>query len=543
MWMTRARAAALLGAAAALLVVSQADAKPQKKAPRPKKVLVLTPPKPSVRQPKRLPAPAREARETDDETTPTSPPNPTRTVTEAADSNEPKTEPKEETPVNATPEPTPSPASPSPAGAPEGIDEPSEKKLELGGRIFTHFRSSFDFDEPLQQVSTSVWLDMHARMTKGTFAAASVAGDLLTPNIDGKVEGRARLREGYAGAHGAGFEVRIGQQILSWGNADVVHAVDFLTAQDYTFFSANADAKQIGAPSVVLSYSPNDGTSPFKMTAVWQPAFPATKVLIPKGKVPVGVTILDEERPKLSMLNSEAAVKIGWAPGGWDIAVIGFHGWNHIAEPYVVEAKQTPEGPSATIGRRFNQINAVGLQASVALDSWVLRFEGAYVATQNMDGRNRLIQPSHIDAIAGIERPFGERVRASLQGIVRVHPYWMSLDAPYVTRAKTPEQFVEAGAQEGAARLNAQVQNYTHQIRPGASLALNYASEDEALEIGVAGIAYFVGFDWAVQPSIGYRFFDALKIEVGAQIFGGKQNSLGFLNKQSGFFAQATYAF
>lgn len=541
MWTTRARAAALLGAAATLLVVSQADAKPQKKAPRPKKVLVLTPPKP--RAPKRLPAPAKEARETDDDTTPTSPPNPTRTPTptEAADSTEPKTEPREENPVNAAPEPNPSPAPPPPA-APEASEEPSEKKLELGGRIFTHFRSSFDFDEPLQQVSTSVWLDMHARMTKGTFAAASVAGDLLTPNTDGKVEGRARLREGYAGAHGAGFEVRIGQQILSWGNADVVHAVDFLTAQDYTFFSANADAKVIGAPSVQLSYSPNDGTSPFKITAVWQPAFPATKVLIPKGKIPVGVTLLDEERPKLSMLNSEGAVKIGWAPGGWDIALIGFHGYNHIAEPYVVKAEQTPEGPSATIGRRFNQINAVGLQASVSLDSWVLRFEGAYVATQNMDGRDRLIQPSHIDAIAGIERPFGERVRASLQGIVRLHPYWMSLDAPYA-RAKTPEQIVKAGAEEGAARLNAQVQNYTHQVRPGASLAINYASEDEALELGVAGIAYFVGFDWAVQPSIGYRFFDALKIEVGAQIFGGKQNSLGFLNKQSGFFAQATYAF
>lgn len=528
---TRAWVAAMLGAAATLLVVSHADGKPQKKPQRPKKVLVSAkPPAAPKRKPEPKPEPTPDPSETH-ETTPTTTPNPT-----ASDSNEPKTEPtKDEAPVNASPEPTPSP---TPAPAPPVAEEPSEKKLEIGGRLFTHFRSSFDFDEPLQQVSSSVWLDAHARMTKGTFASISAVGDLLTPNSAGKIEARARLREAYAGAHGAGFEVRIGQQILSWGNADGVHAVDFLSAQDYTFFSVSADARQIGAPSVVLSYSPDDGASPFKVTAVWQPAFPATKVLIPKGKIPQGVTVLDEERPKLSLLNSEAALKIGWAPGGWDIALIGFHGWNHVAEPYVVKAEVTPTGAfNAEIGRRFNQYNAVGLQASVALDSWVLRFEGAYVATANADGKNRLIQPSHIDAIAGIERPFGERFRASLQGILRVHPYWLSLDAPYGGTAP------EAIAKQQVARLNAQVQNYTHQIRPGASLALTYTSEDESLEMSVAGIAYFVGFDWAVQPTIGYRFFDALKIEVGSQIFGGKQNSLGFMNKQSGFFAQATYTF
>ncbi|MBS2011816.1 MAG: hypothetical protein JST00_02785 [Deltaproteobacteria bacterium] len=530
---TWARVAALLGAAATFLAGSHAEAKPQKKVRTHDAALAAAKPK------KKAPKPvARDLIELDE----TKPPAPKPPSTSAADSSEPKTEPtidpKEPTTVTPSTDTTSSRTAPTPVGAgePDVEGEAAEKKLEFSGRLFTHFRSSFDIDEPLQQVSTSVWLDAHARMTKATFASISGAGDLLTPNVDGKVEARARLREGYAGAHGGGFELRIGQQILSWGNSDVVHAVDFLTAQDYTFYSANADARQIGAPSVVLSYSPDDGASPFKVTAVWQPAFPSTKVFVPKGKIPAAVTVLEEERPKLSLLNSEAALKIGVAPGGWDIALIGFHGWNHVAEPYV--GKIDVQAGTVEVGRRFHRYEAIGLQASVALDSWVLRFEGAYVATENPNGRNRFVQPSHIDAIAGIERPFGERVRASVQGIVKVHPRWLSLDAPHTGAG--PE---EIALKQALVRLNAQVLNYTHQIRPGASLAISYASEDESFEMGIAGIAYFTGFDWAVQPSIGYRLGGALKLDVGAQIFGGKQNSLGFMSKQSGMFAQATYTF
>src|SRR5204863_3996456 len=135
--------------------------------------------------------------------------------------------------------------------------------------LFSYFRTPFSFTEPIQQVSTSAWVEAHARMSEGTFANLAVVGDLFTPSAEGKVEGRARLREAFVGAHKDGIEARVGQQIVSWGNADAVHAVDFLTAHDYSFFSVSGDARQIGAPSVVLSYSPSDGSSPLRLTTVW----------------------------------------------------------------------------------------------------------------------------------------------------------------------------------------------------------------------------------------------------------------------------------
>jgi len=408
----------------------------------------------------------------------------------------------------------------------------AEKKLDLGGRIATYFRAPLSgFDKPIQQLSTSVALEADARMTEGTFAKAHATGDLLTPNLSRKLEARVRLREAYAGAHKDGFEVRIGQQMVTWGNADVVSAVDLLTARDYTFFSATPDANRLGAPAVMATYAGDE--SPLRLALVWQPVFTSSRLLLPKRELPSNVVLLQEERPSFALADSEIGVKIGWAPGGWDISLIGFRGFNHTAEAFLKSA--APD--RIEIGRKHNPYLAAGVEASVATGSWVLRFGGAYVATENHDGKNPTIQPTHIDAIAGVERPLGDRFRISAQAIVRAHPLFLP-----PSKAKSDVAPLTP-VMRGIAEANSVLLNYTHVVRPGGTLRIGYQSEDESLEIELAGLAYAVGFDWVVQPQISYRPIAALRLQAGVQMFGGKKNSLGSLEGYSGAFAQSTYTF
>jgi len=507
------RAAAVLCAAAALLTPDLAHAV-------------------SPASPRSAPAVKRPARKKHVAATPAPPPQTTTTK----DEQPPMPSEPQPAVIETVAAPPSAESTPAPAEAAAAEAAPAEKKLEVGGRLFTYIRAPFAIDKPLQQLSSSLWIDARARMSTATFAAVSVVGDLMTPSVEGKVEARARLREAYAGVHTEGFEARVGHQIHAWGNADGLHAVDFLTAQDYSFYSVSADARQIGAPSLALSYSPDDGTSPLKLTAVWQPVFPASKVFVPKSNVPAQAVVLDEDRPQLSLGNSEVAAKISWAPGGWDVSLIGFHGFNHLSEAYLKSVDTNAN--VAQVGRNFHEINALGVQASVALDAWVLRLEAAYVVTENPNGRgNRFVQPSHGDVIVGVERPLGERVRLGVQGLCRFHPYYLSLRAPFSGPAEL--QVVN----RAIATTNARLLNYTDQVRPGASVAVAYTSEDESLELSVAALAYFVGADFVVQPMIGYRLFDALKVDIGAQVFGGEESSLGFLASQNGVFAQATYTF
>jgi hypothetical protein len=402
-----------------------------------------------------------------------------------------------------------------------------EKKLDLGGRIATYFRAPLDglVEKPIQQLSTSATLDANARITEGTFAKVQATGDLLTPSIARKVEARGRLREAYAGAHKEGFEVRIGQQMITWGNADAVTAVDLFTARDYTFFSATPDANRIGAPAVMATYAGD--SSPLRIALVWQPVHPSSRLLLPKKELPPNIALLEEDRQSFRVVDSEVGVKLGWAPGGWDVSLIGFRGFNHVAEGYFKGASNG----RLEIGRKHNPYLAAGVEASMATGEWVLRFEGAYVATENHDGRNPTIQPTHIDAIAGVERPLSERIRVSAQAVVRAHPLFL------------PPEKAATDIDRALAQANSVLLNYTHVVRPGATLRAGYVSEDESLEIELAGLAYFVGFDWVVQPQIGYRPIAPLKLQVGMQMFGGHKNSLGSLDAYSGAFAQSTYTF
>ncbi len=506
--------ATLIAASSLLLSPSTAEAKP-----RPKKNVVHRRKAPKLERKATTPIPRKE-------------PPLTVTPPEAPQEEEPPKvdeEPRtEEVPIPAAPPP---PADPIPT---EPVATESPRRLELGGRLFSYFRTPFSFQKPIQQVSTSAWLEARARMSEGTFANLAVVGDLLTPSAEGKVEGRARLREAFVGAHKDGIEARVGQQIISWGNSDLVHAVDFLTAQDYTFFSVSSDARQIGAPSVMLSYAPDEGASPLRITTVWQPFFPASRVLRPPDLDP-RVVLLDEERGGYSLAQSEVGVKLGWSPGGWDVALIGFRGFNHLAEPYL---KAIRPDQVVEVGRRHLQRHAIGTQASMTIDAWVLRFEGAYVVTENHDASNPRQVPTHVDAIAGVERAIGERFRVGVQSVNRWYPRFVDFDSP---KGDRPE---EIDLNERIARVNARFQNYTHSFRPGATLFVGFTSEDESLELSVAGMTYFVGHDYVIQPMVGYRVLEALKLDAGVQVFGGSlETSLGALRRQGGAFAQATYAF
>jgi len=335
------------------------------------------------------------------------------------------------------------------------------------------------------------------------------------------------------GAHKDGIEARIGQQIISWGNSDVVHAVDFLTAQDFTFYSVSADARQIGAPSVMLSYSPDDGASPLRITTVWQPVFPSSRVLRPTA-LPANVNLLEEERPPLALDQSEIAVKLGWSPGGWDVSLIGYRGFNHLSEPYLRAIRQ--DGV-VDIGRRHHEWHALGAQASMTMDAWVFRLETSYVATDNRDANPRVL-PSHVNAIAGVERSIGERFRIAVQSVNRAYPQFVDFAAPKGDDAAQIE------INKLIAATNSQIQNYTHQVRAGATAFIGFTSEDESLEVSVAGLGYFTGGDWVLQPMVGYRLLGALKLDGGVQVFGGERGTpLRALAQQGGAFAQATYAF
>jgi hypothetical protein len=422
-------------------------------------------------------------------------------------------------------EPAPSP----PAPASPSATSPS---LPLSGRLFAYLRAPVT-DAPIEQASTSAWLEAHPKLGP-SYARVTVTADAFATSVTGGAEVRGRVREGYVGIGNDRVDLRLGQQILPWGNADVVNPTDLLTVRDYTFFSADPEANRLGVLSARASWTPASWVG-FEL--IGTPVAPASTLLVPPALVPTGVALHPLQPPAAKLVNAEGAARVAFTGDGWDVAFVGFHGWDHLPEfvPLGIEANGTID-----VGLAQHRYLAGGGEASVAIASWVLRAESAYVSTENADGRNPMVQPTHWDSVVGVERAFfDEHLRVQAQGLVRDHPRY---SPPTAAVGPTP---LATQIEIALAQANSILESYDAQLRVGASLRIAYSTTDDTVGIEVFGLANVNDtHDFLVRPLIAYRPTDAVKLEAGAEIYGGPTLSpLGALHDYGGVFVQATYEF
>jgi hypothetical protein len=421
------------------------------------------------------------------------------------------------------------------------LDSEPEEDLEFGGRVFSYARvsTSDPADDPLQQVSSSVWLQAHPRLGSSTYAHVVGSVDALATSmlIDDSV--RATLREGYVGATGHGLEVRFGQQIVPWGNASSFNPTDLIGSADHTFFASDTEVRRVGTPMLWTSYTFLDGASPFSFTGVVVPVFASTRPLVPKDLVPEGVIDEGLVRPEPSVAHAEVAGRVRYAGAMWDAAVMGFHGWNHVPEYELRSIGAT----GVTVRRRHRAIDAVGLEASASVDAWVFRVESAYVWTDNPSGTNPERQPSHWDTVVGVERPFFDRLRAQAEVVFRYHPTLRPLED--VVGADPIETFVRREMR----KVNALLLSYRYQSWPLGALRLAYATEDDRFEAELFGAVQLVreqgeDLDFFLRPQVTWSVSDALRWRLGAELFEGSAGGFfGSLHTFSGAYTEGEFVF
>jgi hypothetical protein len=423
--------------------------------------------------------------------------------------------------------------------------------LPITGRVFSDVYAPIkDVDTAgYRQVSTSLWLQGDTRMGEYGFARFILSGDALeaanvigTPGATNTWQLRTQLREGYAGYARNGWQIRFGRQILPWGKADAINPTDFLSAKDFTFFNPDDEVRRIGSTSFVVDWTPSAGNSPVTFTAVITPVFAQSRLLIPPSAVPAGIVFNSSPAsPTQTLGNTETAFKAAYNGGSWDASLLAFRGFNHFPE-FTIGAISigagTPPAVTANIGQSFNHIRALGGDGSFTAGKWIVRGETSYTWTQNDDGANALIQPTHWDSVVGAERPIGDDFRVQAQFVYRLIP---DFNEPAQAGGANP---IEASIRSQVAQANALLLAYQFKSRPGATFRLSYAHEASGVEAELFTVGNFVGGDYLLRPKLGYAWTDALKTTVGVDYYGGPVNRpLGALQTYNSAFVEGKYVF
>jgi hypothetical protein len=430
--------------------------------------------------------------------------------------------PAEETSAPVESAPAPAPAPPPPAEEPEAEDHSESGIGPIGGETFAYVRAPLERGT-FQQVSASLWLRAKPRMTESTSSTIELAVDRIEVGPTASQRFRFALREAFVSLHKSGWLLRAGQQIIPWGSSDVVNPTDFLTAHDYSFYAVETEKTRSGAISVLVSHAwPHVET-----TVVATPIPPSTVLLLPPNTLPMGITLVEPVPFDTKLENAEVAAKVKFSGRKWDLALVGFRGFNHTPEFELVAADDN----GAVVRQNHHGIVAGGIDGSASVGRLVARIEGSVVRTENHDGNDPTIQPSYAYGVFGLERPLGDRVRVQAQAIARTYPRW---SAPATAM----------GAMQGVAAANALILDYQDRARTSATLRVSYLSAEERWAAEVFGAVNFVGGDFLVRPLLGWHPTEAVAIQVGADIYGGpKTRPLGAMRPFNGGFLQTSFAF
>jgi hypothetical protein len=403
---------------------------------------------------------------------------------------------------------------------------------KLSGRAFgdLYYPTEEHRGKTFQQLSASLWLQGDGRFSDSFSARAIYQGDFFDgkeSRLTGDRPGthlRNRLREGFVEYFSNGLQLRAGKQIVPWGKSDGINPTDFLSAKESNVLNHDSEVTRVGGTSLLLSFTPLRGSSPWSLTAVAQPYFPESTYLVPPTALPAGVSLQETEDPERNLKNTEFAGKIAYNGEGWDGSVSYFHGFHH--RPEFVKLSHTAVSPTfalVRLTRRFHR---------------VYRLESAYSWTENDEGRNPLITPTHWDSVLGVERPLLEVFRINAQFVSRYFPRYT--DPTQATGANA----LEASINRQIAAANALLQQYQHKWHTATTLRLAYSPAES--DFG-AEILWYHGLndgDYYLRPLLSYGLAESLKAYLGYDHYGGPADkSIGSLRSYNAVFTELKYTF
>lgn len=188
------------------------------------------------------------------------------------------------------------------------------------------------------------------------------------------------LHEGYMDYSADSWDMRVGRQIIIWGNSDGIQISDLVSPPDLTEFITR-DFDEIRMPVDAFKFRWT-GSSLFTGEFIFIPFFEAGKTPAPgdpwfiKAKDIEGMTIEYKEAvlPQNKLKNAEAGGKISVILPGIDLDFSYFHTWNDFPSIRV----EDPGGSITYLVPEYKRLDFAGVTMAKPCGEFVLRSEMAF---------------------------------------------------------------------------------------------------------------------------------------------------------------------
>ncbi len=316
------------------------------------------------------------------------------------------------------------------------------------------------------------------------------------------------------------MDLKIGQQVLTWGTGDYLFIND-LFPKDYVSFFIGRDDEYLKkpTPAVKMSFYPDFASIDF----IIMPYF--TPNTIAKGdrlsffdSFRSGIAGIDSDRhiisPPHQFSNNEYALRIYKNINGTEFAIYFFHGYDKNPRSYKDESSKQ---------LYYERLDAYGVSLRGSILGGIGNIEtGYYNSREDSDGTNRMIENSMFKAMLGYSKDMGNDFKIGFQ-----YMYEQRLDYDnYRDNLLPNDYFWDEFRHLLTNRITKQFKHQTVTL----SLFTFYSPSDK---------------DGYCRPSVSYDVNDHLKATLGANLPWGEDDitEFGQMKRNKNVYIRIRYNF
>ncbi len=330
------------------------------------------------------------------------------------------------------------------------------------------------------------------------------------------------LREAYLDLRFDKMDLRVGKQQIIYGKAEGVFITDVVSPKDLReFLLPDFDEIRMGVTSAKLNYYFGNST----IEAVWAPIFTPTQmpddgsIWKPTMPFPIAPTF-DYSTAKIApkLENSELFLRFSSMSSKADFEIVGGYFW--ADDPAMHITKQidpaTMQLTGLTVRPEHHRLTMGGASIGIPLGPLVVRSEGGYYSGKYF----QTVTPTIPDAT--IEKDY-------------LH-YMIGVD------------YTIAGVRLSAQFIQENILNYEYGIRNDEfeNTMTFLAKKDFLRERLWIELFTYVGLnneDALIRPKISYSFADGFDMQLGANIFVGKEGRFGQYAENDMLYLKLKYSF
>ncbi|MEO5355768.1 MAG: hypothetical protein H7844_00530 [Nitrospirae bacterium YQR-1] len=306
------------------------------------------------------------------------------------------------------------------------------------------------------------------------------------------------------------WDSRVGRQIITWGVGDLIFINDVFPKNYNAFFSGYPmEYMKKGIDGVKIGLYPDFAS----LDVVVIPFFEPNSYPDPERFQMYDSVKRDEEKPVISLKNTELAFRLYKNISGTDISLYYYHGF--YRQPSLSSDNQ--------MTLIYPRLTTYGMSLQTMGLDGILSFEAGYYDSVDDRGGTDLMTPnSQTKFLAGYQKQLWEDFTAGLQ-------YYCEYMNDYSEYEKT---LVEGYPKE-------------KQLKNLISVRLTQILLHQTLRLSFFSFWGISDNDYLINPEIKYNFTDHIWAAVGANVFGGqkKWTQFGQFDKNDNVYVQLRYEF